>query len=339
MKSIRVYTLACLMTFTLTAVASAATPELVSVRKIWDQGEHNAFTDLIRWQDRLWCVFREGEGHVGGDGRIRVLSSDDAADWESVALLTEEGVDLRDPKLSITPDGRLMLVMGGSVYGGTTTLKSRQPRVSFSSDGKQWTKPQLVLDEGEWLWRVTWHNGMAYGISYRTEPRPDQTHLSADAWSVSLYQSDDGESWQRVTDFTIPGRPNEATLRFRGDEMWALLRREGGEQVSWIGRSLPPYAQWQWRPTSQRIGGPNFVVLPDGTKWAGGRQYEGGPRTVLFRMTDRSLDAVLTFPSGGDTSYPGFVLDGDGMWVSYYSSHEGNSAIYIARVRWRTPGQ
>jgi len=26
-------------------------PEIVSVKKIWDQGPHNAFTDLIRFQD------------------------------------------------------------------------------------------------------------------------------------------------------------------------------------------------------------------------------------------------------------------------------------------------
>ena len=46
--------------------ADAARPaaELVEVRKIWDQGNHNAFTDLIRFRDRWWCCFREGAGHV-----------------------------------------------------------------------------------------------------------------------------------------------------------------------------------------------------------------------------------------------------------------------------------
>lgn len=329
------YGVTSFMVLTLTSITLAATPELASVRKIWDAGEHNAFTDLIRWDDRLWCVFREGEGHVGGDGRIRVLSSMDGTNWAPAGLLREEGVDLRDPKLSITPDNRLMLVMGGSVYGGNTVLKSRQPRVAFTTDGVKWTLPKPILDEGEWLWRVTWNDGTAYGVSYRTEPRPDQTDLPAKAWSVSLYQSDNGEEWHRVTDFAIPGRPNEATLRFHGDEMWALVRRESGDRVSWIGRSSPPYSEWTWQATSQRIGGPNFVILPDGTKWAGGRRYEGGPKTVLFRMTDRDLNSVLTLPSGGDTSYPGFVIDDDAMWMSYYSSHEGRSSIYIARIRWR----
>ncbi len=33
---------------------------LVEVRKIWDQGPHNAFTDLVRFKNRWFCVFREG---------------------------------------------------------------------------------------------------------------------------------------------------------------------------------------------------------------------------------------------------------------------------------------
>ena len=58
-----------------------------------------------------------------------MLESADGKAWTSVALIAEEGIDLRDPKLSITPDDRLMIVAGGSVYQGTKTLKGRQPRV------------------------------------------------------------------------------------------------------------------------------------------------------------------------------------------------------------------
>src|SRR5688572_26576254 len=159
--------------FPLAALTGAwsAEPAIVSVKKIWDQGQHNTFTDLIRWHDKWYCTFREAEGHVGGDGGLRVLQSADGERWESAALLTEKGIDLRDPKLSITPDDRLMIVAGGSVYEGTKVLKSRQPRVAFSKDGRAWTPTQRVLTEGEWLWRVTWHGGKAYGISYDAQER------------------------------------------------------------------------------------------------------------------------------------------------------------------------
>ena len=90
----------------------------MDVRKIWEQGKHNAFTDLIRWRGKWYCTFREADAHVGGDGKLRVLESADGEKWESAALIAEKGIDLRDPKLSITPDDRLMIVAGGSVYEG-----------------------------------------------------------------------------------------------------------------------------------------------------------------------------------------------------------------------------
>jgi hypothetical protein len=37
-------------------------------------------------------------------------------------------------------------------------------------------------------------------------------------------------------------------------------------------------------------------------------------------------------PSSGDTSYPGLVLEGDRLLVSYYSSHEERTAIYLAEI-------
>jgi hypothetical protein len=117
--------------------AQPAEPTLLSVARIWDGGAHNAFTDLIRWRNRWYCTFREGDAHVGGDGRIRVLVSADGERWTSAALVGETGIDLRDPKLSITPDDRLMIVAGGSVYEGTRYI-GRQPRVLFSSDGSRY---------------------------------------------------------------------------------------------------------------------------------------------------------------------------------------------------------
>ena len=160
--------------------AVAAAPEVVSVKKIWDQGKHNAFTDLIRWRGQWYCTFREADDHVGGDGKLRVLVSKDGESWESAALIAEEGIDLRDPKLSITLDDRLMIVAGGSVYEGKTLL-GRQPRVAFSKDGRTWTEPQRALSDGEWLWRVTWHDGKAYGVSYNAAQRASDAAKKAAA--------------------------------------------------------------------------------------------------------------------------------------------------------------
>jgi hypothetical protein len=318
-----------LLLFVLANTAQPAPPALVSVARIWDGGAHNAFTDLIRWRNRWYCTFREADAHVGGDGRIRVLASDDGERWTSAALIGEAGIDLRDPKLSITPDDRLMMVAGGSVYEGKRYL-GRQPRVMFSSDGSTWSTPQRILTEGDWLWRVTWHEGRAFGVTYKTES-------GNSAETVTLVSSRDGRTFDRVATLAVPGRPNEATLRFMPDgEMVALVRREAGSRAAWLGRSRAPYTNWTWRETPQQVGGPNFIRLPDGELWASGRNYRGpgAPTTVIARLTlDGGYEPALTLPSGGDTSYAGMVWHEGLLWVSYYASHEGKTAIYLARVR------
>jgi hypothetical protein len=48
---------------------------------------------------------------------------------------------------------------------------------------------------------------------------------------------------------------------------------------------------------------------------------------------DGGYDPVVTLPSGGDTSYPGLAYHAGLLWVSYYSSHEGKAAIYLAKVK------
>lgn len=326
-------------------MADDARFELIESKKIWDAGKHNAFTDLIRWRGQWYCTFREADGHVGGEGKLRVLTSADGTEWKSAALISEPGIDLRDPKLSITPDDRLMIVAGGSVYEGKKLL-SRQPRVMFSENGTDWSKPERVLDEGEWLWRVTWHKGTAYGVSYNAAMRSTKEAQEAANtgtappgpadWKLKLFKSTDGAKFDLVTHLDVPGHPNETTLRFtHTGEMIALVRREGGTRNGWVGRSNAPYTQWTWKELDQRIGGPNFLQLPNGQFVAVVRLYDKKARTAVcsFDPVQGKLTEKLTLPSGGDTSYAGIVWHEDRLWVSYYSSHEGKTSIYLAKLK------
>ena len=302
--------------------ASGSEPVLVSVEKIWDRAEYNSFTDLVRFQDRWYCTFREGVSHEGDIGVVRVLVSDDAEKWQSTGLVEESGIDLRDPKLSVMPDGRLMLVMGGCVYENGRYL-TRSPRVSFSSDGAVWSAPRKVLAEDHWLWRITWHKGRGYCLSKLNEGRRPRRGF--------LYTTTDGIEWDYITEFMVEG-VSETTLRFMpGDEMIALVR------PGWIGHSFPPYKHWNFHKMEHQIGGPNFIRLPDGSLWASGRRYneDGTRHTVLARMTRERYEPVLTLPSGGDTSYPGMVWHNDMLWMSYYSSHEDKTSIYLAKIRFQ----
>ena len=294
-------------------------PEIISVERIWDRAAYNSFTDLTRFQGRWYCTFREGVTHAGDIGVVRVLVSEEAKNWRSAGLLTEEDIDLRDPKLSVMPDGRLILLMGG-IVNEQGKYWTRSPRVSFSSDGRAWTAPRRVLAEDHWLWRVTWHKGRGYCLSKLNEGKRPRRGF--------LYTTTDGLQWDYITEFMVEG-VSETTLRFMpDDEMIALIRPD------WIGHSRPPYKEWTFHKMKHRIGGPNFLRLPDGSMWASGRRYHdgGSASTVLARMTRQSYEPVLTLPSGGDTSYAGMVWHDNLLWMSYYSSHESKTSIYLAKI-------
>lgn len=311
-----------------------AAPEMINVQRIWDKANHNAFTDLLRGEEGWYCVFREGNGHVSPDGAIRVLyRPDDAEDdkWQSVALLSRDGVDLRDPKLTRHPDGRLMLLAADVRRKGAARL-IRQSVAFFSKDGREWSEPTPVGEPDVWLWRVTWHDGIARGVGYGTGEGDNTT---------TLYESEDGVEFKPLVDplveATADGRPNEGTIRYRERDEAAicLLRRDGGPAGGLVGISRAPYTEWTWKDLGARIGGPDFIELPDGRWIAAVRLYDGGARTSLCWLDpeEGTLEEFLKLPSGGDTSYAGLELHEGQLWISYYASHEGKTAIYLARVK------
>ncbi len=322
----------------------AATPvqlEVISQQRIWNQAPHSAFGDLIRFQNRWYAVFREGKWHAPktgqpDDGKLRVISSPDGAQWSPAALIVEEGTDLRDPHLSITADGRLMIVSGGSKYPGGV-YQTRRPRVMFSKNGSTWTTPHPVLEDGHWLWRVTWHNGRAYGVSKFGSPSAE---LKGNPRRQIFVSSKDGIVWETVQELKVPGG-DETTVRFTAAGEAILLMRRTSEDgnLAMIGRSAAPYKQWTWTKAGHFIGGPNFIILPTGQMIAGGRRfpekYGANPRTMLGELTPSGYTPTLLLPSGGDSSYPGFVWHDGMLWTLYYSSHEENTGIYLAKIRVR----
>jgi hypothetical protein len=117
--------------------------------------------------------------------------------------------------------------------------------------------------------------------------------------------------------------------------MVCLLRRDREPSSAQLGTAAPPYRDWTWRDLGQRIGGPAILRLPNGDWVVGVRLHDGRTRTALCRLDVASgkLSEWLPLPSSGDSSYPGLVWHQDRLFVSYYSSHEGKSAIYVARVK------
>ena len=300
---------------------------LVLVTRIWDSAPHNAFTDLIRFENQWFCAFREGEKHVSVDGAIRVISSTDGKTWTSAARISLPELDLRDPKLTITPKGELMLTTAAADRPKVPV--SHQSMAWFSKDGKQWSEAVKIGELNFWLWRVQWHKGLAYSVGYGTTDR--------DKDFTRLYRSKDGRSFETwVPTLFALGYPNESSMYFEPDgTARLLLRRDRATMTGQWGTSKPPYKDWTWQDTGTRIGGPHMIRLPNGRVIGVVRLHDGQTRTSIVEIDPRTgkLTELEKLPSNGDSSYAGLVWKDGELWISYYSSHEEKTAIYLARWR------
>lgn len=313
------------------AMAQKSKPnlKLIEVKKIWGEAPHSAFTDLIRFNDRWFCVFREAESHISLDGSLRIITSVDGKKWESAAHITSKTMDLRDAKITITSKGQLMLTGAGALFD--KSVHTHQSLSWFSEDGFSWSQSHAIGDPDFWLWRTTWHNGKAFSMGYGCNNQR----------LLKLYTSNDGKSFEMTgSNIYHEGYPNESSIIFSGDTAFCLLRRDGESVNSGLfGISQPPYTTWNWLDLGVRIGGPQMIQLPDGRILATVRLYEGKgwhpAHTSLCWIDPRNskITEAFVLPSGGDNSYAGMVLYDGLLWVSYYSSHEGKTSIYLAKIK------
>lgn len=301
--------------------------KLERVTRIWDQDPHSAFTDLIWWKDRFICVFRVGARHVSEDGAIQMLSSEDGQLWERVIRFTASTGDLRDPKLGIGRDNELF------VYA-TSALKDKSKHTHQSvqwnsEDGKNWPVRLEIGEPDSWLWRVARHPSGYYGWGYGTNTER----------FIRLYKSPTGHRFAPITPKLLAdlGYPNETAMIMERDQAWCLLRRDGKAPLNTalLGTAKAPFTDWSWRDLGIQIGGPSMLRLPSGQFLATVRLYDAPKvRTALCTLDVEKgkLKELLTLPSSGDSSYAGMVWHQQKLWISYYSSHEGKSSIYLAEV-------
>lgn len=334
-------TLILLIIFCFSATAQKKDTK-IKVRKIWDKAPHSAFTDLIRYKGNFYCTFREGVGHVSGPGgTARVLKSKNGKTWKSMKSFSMSGLDVRDPKISITPDNRLMVLMDVETYKDGK-VETRKPFVSYSNDGVNYTEPfasavdPAIAVKSDWVWRVTWNKGVGYAVDYQPG-------------KAFLMKTLDGKAFQNISQIDIDGGPNESTIRFdKNDKIYIVIRRDQGDKMGVIATADAPYTNFKFSKMTERIGGPNFVFLDDNTLCIGSRLYVPNPpdaakeykdyRTALF-ITDlngKIKETIIIPESGGDTSYPGMLIYKHKLWMSYYSSHEGKGSIYLAKIAIKT---
>lgn len=319
--------------------------EVTNVRRLFHNGQHNAFTDMVRFQGKLYLAFRScPDGHmVHPTSSIIVLSSVDGDQWRQVHQFSVTERDTRDPHFLVFQNR--LFVYTGTWYSGPTTLarddydlNKHLGYAAWTDDGSSWQSPVLLEGTfGHYIWRAASDGKKAYLCgrrkpNFEVRPRGEPRNVES-----LMLESDDGLIWRKRAVFQET-LGDETAFLFEGDGSILAVGRHGEGKAAQLLRSKPPYTSWQRQDLDRPIGGP-LLTQWNGRIVVGGRKNtEQGARTSLYWLNPNdSLEEFAELPSAGDNSYPGLLeISPTRALVSYYSSHEKDesgkaiTAIYMA---------
>ena len=206
----------------------------------------------------------------------------------------------------------------------------------WSGNGEEWQGPQpLEGTYGHYIWRAAAHGDRAYLCgrrrrAFQASIESEQEPLSIEA---AMLESEDGLVWRYRTSF-MEDYGDETAFLFEDDGSIVAIARDGEGKLARVCRSVSPWETWTRTSLDRNVGGPMLVRWGDRYLVGGRKQNaDGEPRMAISWLVDDALHEAAELPSGGDCSYPGFVqLDEEHALLSYYSSHEGPTSIYLTEL-------
>ena len=266
---------------------------------------------------------------------------------------------------------------------------SHRTRVTYSDDGQTWATPRPMLERGWWIWRPQTYEGRHYILGFRSHSQqwsitPELEEMIPRADSIapldprrgkgmelfqsgSLFASDDGLSWQKVSDMGNNDDDEQGFAFGPGGRILAVMRNGAAckNAIAYVGD--PPYQNWKTIQLDRTIHQP--AVLYHQGHWIVGGRYIDEATFVPGRYVQDGLDSRIgtrlwfiddetgalrtgtTLPSWGDSGQPAIVPAENGdLLVAYYACsetidenltvgggpHPGKfspCSIYLARVR------
>ncbi len=294
----------------------------LEVHTVFANGKHNAFTAMRRFHGDLWLAFRSGDSHNSPTADVLVLRSKDGKDWQPAYTL-DAVADDRDPQMVAT-EKRLFLYSPGMKGAELDTW------LTYTDDGKTWSPPQKVYEPQYILWKPCLHEGVFYAAAHKKDESS-----AGKGREVHLVKSADGIQWDKVSTIRGGNWESETTL-FIDDKhhATAFLRQKYGAPQAQILEADPPYASWTARPADIPHFSGHSVHTFRGVTYLLSRSMKADRTSgaAIYIFAGGKLTPYCELPAGGDCAYLDAVEDGPNMLVSYYSTHEGSTNIYLATV-------
>lgn len=158
---------------------------IASIRQVYNDGNHNAFTDLAFFGGQYYLTFRScPDGHmIFPSSRIIILSSTDTKSWRLAHAFSVPNRDVRDPHFLALGDA-LFVYSGTWLADGRREMNDHQGYAVWSADGKTWHGPRFLEGtQGHYIWRAASYDGKAYLCGRRkrgfapSEPGEDKSFI------------------------------------------------------------------------------------------------------------------------------------------------------------------
>jgi len=309
---------------------------------IWDaisNSRHNANTDMCYWNGSYYFIYANQPGNQGSTTTfLSVNKGPTLHNLTQITTLNVPGEDIRDPKFAVIKNQLFIYYLKnrGFIADPYTTAFVN------SSDGLHFSTARDVSGlEGWCFWRpktndnITWYD----------------TAYSATQSEIILLSTTDGFTWTKVSSVSNASGSSEPELTFLADKRMLVSIRVEAQMDTIIGSvnagtglaiAAPPYKTWNYTlDRLTKLDGPNLFNINDSLNnphyFALGRfqpdvdsvftasgSVFSRKRTSLFEFVNLSTRPTLKYisdlPSSGDTSYGGVIIQGDRLYMCYYSS-------------------
>ncbi len=342
---------ALLITMAACALAEGA-QGLIETRTVArsNDADYYAFPSICRLASgELLCVFYKGTGHISPDGKVAMVrSTDEGKTWSSPEIVADTPMDDRDPSITQTKSGRVIINFFQYDYQGRAAERGKRtwPRVftTVSDDGGKTFAQPKPLGEG-WTWSAT--------SDEIVQPKDGTLLLpiygrklgdKVDRASVA-FSKDNGETWSDAV--TIAYDPNgridfqePALVQLPSGELWCSLRTTNVGYHAYECRSTDGGMTWS-KPIDTLLHGhaagllyhSSGVVFQAYRSWS----HTGKIRGIagVFREPGKAWNPGKEFDIlvvDGDSAYPSPIELSDGsIYCVYYTrEHRAIEAAVIS---------
>lgn len=287
---------------------------------------------------RLLVVYYDSPEHVSPLGRISMVQSPDGGrTWSPPRVIVDTPLDDRDPSLTMTRTGRLLL----SYFArDSRTAKSAGVFVARSDDdGATWSEPSRV--ETALAGGATSSKIIEAASGDLLIPLYGSSTGGVNSRVTIVRSRDGGQTWPRGQEIEVGGAAGmnfmEPALAVAGDRMLVLMRTDRPDNVAYAARSIDGGATWS-KPSpfgiaaqaSELVPLPGEPAMTSVHVWADWSHHWGDSRPTvaqLIRWPAGAPTPVFGEPRAiynsncDDTGYPsGVVLDDGRLFVVFYDA-------------------